>query len=67
MPLADLPITNRQRFLTLSSLVEGLKYKVTGNKMSITSDDSLFAAGFVRGTLLEIATYCRLTVAPIAD
>jgi len=36
-------ITNRQRFLTLSSLVEALKQKVTGSKMSITSDDSLFA------------------------
>jgi len=32
-------ITNRQKFLTLSSLVEGLKYKVTGSKMSTTSDD----------------------------
>jgi len=37
------PITNRQRFLTLSSLVEGLNLKVTGSKMSITSDDLLFA------------------------
>jgi len=38
-------ITNRQRFLTLSSLVEGLKYKVTGSKMSIISDDLIFAEG----------------------
>jgi len=38
-------LTNRQKFLTLSSLVEGLKYKVTGSKMSTTSDDSLVARG----------------------
>jgi len=36
-------ITNPQWFLTLSSLVEGLNYKFTGSKLSITSDDSLFA------------------------
>jgi len=45
------PITNRQRILTLSSLVEGLNLKDTGSKLSITSDDSLFApppGGLVR-------------------
>jgi len=41
-------ITNRQRCLTLSSLGEGLKEKVTGSKMSIPSDDSLYAAGIDR-------------------
>jgi len=40
-------ITNRQKFLTLSSLVEGLELKVTGSKMSKTSDDSLFATGLL--------------------
>jgi len=36
-------MTIRQKFLTLSSQVEGLEQKVTGSKMSTTSDDSLFA------------------------
>jgi len=37
------PITNRQKFVALSSLVEGLSLKVTGIKCPQTSDDSLFA------------------------
>jgi len=38
-------ITNRQKFVALSSLVEGLHLKVTGNKCPQTFDDSLFAPG----------------------
>jgi len=36
------PITNRQKIVALSSLVEGLSLKVTGIKCPQTSDDSLF-------------------------
>jgi len=39
------PITNRQKFVSLSSLVEELSLKVTGIKCPQTSDDSLFADG----------------------
>jgi len=38
------PITNRQKFVTLSSLVERLSLKVTGIKCPQTSDDLLFAS-----------------------
>jgi len=38
------PITNRQKFVALSSLVEGLHLKVTGIKCPQTSDDSFYAA-----------------------
>jgi len=31
IPHGGMLITSRQRFLTLSSLIEGLKYKVTGS------------------------------------
>jgi len=39
------PITNRQKFVALSSLVKGLSLKVTCIKCPQTSDDSLFASG----------------------
>jgi len=37
------PITNRQKFVALSSVVKELSLKVTGIKSPQTSDDSLFA------------------------
>jgi len=38
------PITNHQKFVALSNLVEGLSLKVTGVKCPQTFDDSLFAS-----------------------
>jgi len=43
------PITNRQKFMALSSLVKALSLKVTGLKCPQTSDDSLFAPGRIQG------------------
>jgi len=39
------PKTNRQKFVALSSLAEGLSLKVTGIKCPQTSDASFFANG----------------------
>jgi len=55
------PITNRQKFVALSSLVEGSSLKVAGIKCPQTFDDSLFAYGSNENCYASISIECALT------
>jgi len=69
-----MPITNRQNFVALSSLVEGLSLKVTGIKCPQTSDDSLFAdrirfcpVQICKDASGAVGSHLKIKASPVSD